>query len=156
MLVAGYCIVLKNDCCCYHPLLQIMAERKNAKAVACSSLPERTNATLDVPLQGTLCLEYYLECMALPHSSISINMVCSYYHWQARVSGLGAMDLSLFSTESNQWLLIVLKNHSKTLKAALFMAWYSVHVCVLGEKGILKQSKLGRLRCLVRQHTVVT
>ncbi|XP_015267385.1 PREDICTED: amyloid beta A4 precursor protein-binding family B member 2 isoform X6 [Gekko japonicus] len=30
---------------------KIMAERKNAKAVACSSLPERTNATLDVPLQ---------------------------------------------------------------------------------------------------------
>ncbi|XP_054845576.1 amyloid beta precursor protein binding family B member 2 isoform X7 [Eublepharis macularius] len=30
---------------------KIMAERKNAKAVACSSLPERTNATLDVPMQ---------------------------------------------------------------------------------------------------------
>ncbi|XP_077157880.1 amyloid beta precursor protein binding family B member 2 isoform X10 [Paroedura picta] len=30
---------------------KIMAERKNAKAVACSSLPERMNATLDVPLQ---------------------------------------------------------------------------------------------------------
>ncbi|XP_053109558.1 amyloid beta precursor protein binding family B member 2 isoform X10 [Hemicordylus capensis] len=30
---------------------KIMAERKNAKAVACSSLQERTNATLDVPLQ---------------------------------------------------------------------------------------------------------
>ncbi|KAM9143060.1 amyloid beta precursor protein binding family B member 2 isoform 1-T3 [Pangshura tecta] len=30
---------------------KIMAERKNAKAVACSSLQERTNVTLDVPLQ---------------------------------------------------------------------------------------------------------
>ncbi|XP_066487796.1 amyloid beta precursor protein binding family B member 2 isoform X10 [Tiliqua scincoides] len=30
---------------------KIMAERKNAKAVACSSLQERTAATLDVPLQ---------------------------------------------------------------------------------------------------------
>ncbi|XP_033015511.1 amyloid-beta A4 precursor protein-binding family B member 2 isoform X6 [Lacerta agilis] len=30
---------------------KIMAERKNAKAVACSSLQERTNITLDVPLQ---------------------------------------------------------------------------------------------------------
>ncbi|XP_019408316.1 PREDICTED: amyloid beta A4 precursor protein-binding family B member 2 isoform X5 [Crocodylus porosus] len=30
---------------------KIMAERKNAKAVACSSLQDRTNATLDVPLQ---------------------------------------------------------------------------------------------------------
>ncbi|XP_019381554.1 PREDICTED: amyloid beta A4 precursor protein-binding family B member 2 isoform X3 [Gavialis gangeticus] len=35
----------------YRRLLQIMAERKNAKAVACSSLQDRTNATLDVPLQ---------------------------------------------------------------------------------------------------------
>ncbi|XP_058526154.1 amyloid beta precursor protein binding family B member 2 isoform X2 [Ochotona princeps] len=30
---------------------KIMAERKNAKALACSSLQERTNANLDVPLQ---------------------------------------------------------------------------------------------------------
>ncbi|XP_074085657.1 amyloid beta precursor protein binding family B member 2 isoform X5 [Macrotis lagotis] len=30
---------------------KIMAERKNAKAVACSSLQERTNGNLDVPLQ---------------------------------------------------------------------------------------------------------
>ncbi|XP_061441488.1 amyloid beta precursor protein binding family B member 2 isoform X5 [Rhineura floridana] len=30
---------------------KIMAERKNAKALACSSLQERTNVTLDVPLQ---------------------------------------------------------------------------------------------------------
>ncbi|XP_062992473.1 amyloid beta precursor protein binding family B member 2 isoform X2 [Elgaria multicarinata webbii] len=30
---------------------KIMAERKNAKAVACTSLQERTNVTLDVPLQ---------------------------------------------------------------------------------------------------------
>uniref|UniRef100_K7GF43 Amyloid beta protein binding family B member 2 n=2 Tax=Pelodiscus sinensis TaxID=13735 RepID=K7GF43_PELSI len=30
---------------------KIMAERKNAKSVACSSLQERTNLTLDVPLQ---------------------------------------------------------------------------------------------------------
>ncbi|KAK4818515.1 hypothetical protein QYF61_014328 [Mycteria americana] len=30
---------------------KIMAERKNAKAMACSSLQERTNVTLDVPLQ---------------------------------------------------------------------------------------------------------
>ncbi|KAF4790417.1 amyloid beta A4 precursor protein-binding family B member 2-like protein [Turdus rufiventris] len=30
---------------------QIMAERKNAKAMACSSLQDRTNVTLDVPLQ---------------------------------------------------------------------------------------------------------
>lgn len=39
----------------YHCLLQIMAERKNAKAMACSSLQDRTNVTLDVPLQGTVC-----------------------------------------------------------------------------------------------------
>ncbi|XP_072857280.1 amyloid beta precursor protein binding family B member 2 isoform X3 [Pogona vitticeps] len=31
---------------------KIMAERKNAKAVACSSLQERANVTLDVPLQA--------------------------------------------------------------------------------------------------------
>uniref|UniRef100_A0A8V0YSR0 Amyloid beta protein binding family B member 2 n=1 Tax=Gallus gallus TaxID=9031 RepID=A0A8V0YSR0_CHICK len=30
---------------------KIMAERKNAKAMACSSMQERTNVTLDVPLQ---------------------------------------------------------------------------------------------------------
>ncbi|XP_066041759.1 amyloid beta precursor protein binding family B member 2 isoform X7 [Chamaea fasciata] len=30
---------------------KIMAERKNAKAMACSSLQDRTNVTLDVPLQ---------------------------------------------------------------------------------------------------------
>lgn len=30
---------------------KIMAERKNAKALACSSLQERTNMSLDVPLQ---------------------------------------------------------------------------------------------------------
>lgn len=30
-----------------------MAERKNAKALACSSLQERTHGNLDVPLQGT-------------------------------------------------------------------------------------------------------
>lgn len=29
-----------------------MAERKNAKALACSSLQERANVNLDVPLQG--------------------------------------------------------------------------------------------------------
>lgn len=29
-----------------------MAERKNAKALACRSLQERTNVNLDVPLQG--------------------------------------------------------------------------------------------------------
>ncbi|XP_054845577.1 amyloid beta precursor protein binding family B member 2 isoform X8 [Eublepharis macularius] len=40
---------------------KIMAERKNAKAVACSSLPERTNATLDVPMQGSLWLGCYLQ-----------------------------------------------------------------------------------------------
>lgn len=39
----------------YYYVLQIMAERKNAKAMACSSLQERTNVTLDVPLQGTVC-----------------------------------------------------------------------------------------------------
>ena len=33
-------------------LLQIMAERKNAKALACSSLQERAHGNLDVPLQG--------------------------------------------------------------------------------------------------------
>lgn len=33
-------------------LLQIMAERKNAKALACGSLQERNNVNLDVPLQG--------------------------------------------------------------------------------------------------------
>lgn len=38
----------------YHCLIQIMAERKNAKAMACSSLQERSNVTLDVPLQGTI------------------------------------------------------------------------------------------------------
>ena len=32
--------------------LQIMAERKNAKALACSSLQERAHGNLDVPLQG--------------------------------------------------------------------------------------------------------
>lgn len=34
-----------------------MAERKSAKALACSSLQERTNVNLDVPLQGrsTVC-----------------------------------------------------------------------------------------------------
>ncbi|XP_074848761.1 amyloid beta precursor protein binding family B member 2 isoform X4 [Carettochelys insculpta] len=31
---------------------KIMAERKNAKAVACSTLQDRTNVTLDVPLQA--------------------------------------------------------------------------------------------------------
>jgi len=36
-----------------------MAERKNAKAMACSSLQERTNVTLDVPLQGTVCYGQY-------------------------------------------------------------------------------------------------
>uniref|UniRef100_A0A803SRU0 Amyloid beta precursor protein binding family B member 2 n=1 Tax=Anolis carolinensis TaxID=28377 RepID=A0A803SRU0_ANOCA len=35
----------------YFHSLQIMAERKNAKAVACSSLQDRTNVTLEVPLQ---------------------------------------------------------------------------------------------------------
>lgn len=35
-------------------LLQIMAERKNAKALACSSLQERPSVSLDVPLQGRL------------------------------------------------------------------------------------------------------
>lgn len=38
----------------YRYLIQIMAERKNAKAMACSSMQERTNVTLDVPLQGTM------------------------------------------------------------------------------------------------------
>lgn len=33
-----------------------MAERKNAKALACSSLQERTNVNLDVPLQGRSAL----------------------------------------------------------------------------------------------------
>lgn len=43
----------------YHYLIQIMAERKNAKAMACSSMQERTNVTLDVPLQGTI---HYCSC----------------------------------------------------------------------------------------------
>lgn len=47
----------------YYHLLQIMAERKNAKAVACSSLQERANVTLDVPLQGIVWLGYYDYCV---------------------------------------------------------------------------------------------
>lgn len=44
-------------------LLQIMAERKNAKALACSSLQERAHVNLDVPLQGRSAP--LLLCLAL-------------------------------------------------------------------------------------------
>lgn len=43
----------------YHCHLQIMAERKNAKAMACGSLQGGTNVNLDVPLQGIVCYSLY-------------------------------------------------------------------------------------------------
>lgn len=36
-----------------------MAERKNAKAMACGSLQGGTNVNLDVPLQGIVCYSLY-------------------------------------------------------------------------------------------------
>uniref|UniRef100_A0A8C7EM50 Amyloid beta protein binding family B member 2 n=1 Tax=Neovison vison TaxID=452646 RepID=A0A8C7EM50_NEOVI len=56
---------------------KIMAERKNAKALACSSLQERANVNLDVPLQGMDTLNNAIENLMTSSSKEdwpSVNM----------------------------------------------------------------------------------
>ncbi|XP_054538820.1 amyloid beta precursor protein binding family B member 2 isoform X7 [Pan troglodytes] len=56
---------------------KIMAERKNAKALACSSLQERANVNLDVPLQGMDILNSAIENLMTSSNKedwLSVNM----------------------------------------------------------------------------------
>lgn len=66
-----------------------MAERKNAKALACSSLQERTNVNLDVPLQGR---------------SAIFTMALSILVRNQRVSG-GSLVLLILKTTLNKHVL---------------------------------------------------